>query len=70
MRAAAMGRRRPAPTPADHEALRRELAAVGLDPDYWSFYDIDAMWRGGYSVDDMVRAARLREGGASTSATR
>jgi hypothetical protein len=49
-------------TRVDAAALRRALAAVGLDPDYWSHDDISEMERWGYGVDRMVDLALRREG--------
>jgi hypothetical protein len=58
---AASGRRRPPMTTADHEALRRGLRAIGLDPEYWGHDDTSAMWSWGYTVARMVQAAQQRE---------
>lgn len=53
------------PTLPPPEVLRAALEAAGLDPDYWSFDDIDEMARRGYSVETMVRLALEREAGTT-----
>jgi hypothetical protein len=48
---------RPARARINVAELRRELVKAGLDPEYWSAFDVMEMERRGCTVAQMVRAA-------------
>lgn len=56
-----IGRRHALPSRTDYEALRRALAAAGLDPDRLNYDDVEAWWRAGKRVPDIVAIMRCHQ---------